>query len=375
MRELIRSYVTNSIAIAAASTLAFVLAPLPADPHSPRTQQSDVSLAAASTVAPATPPPGALIEQFLANQVQNCSLICPFIIQALVQVPVKYAILPLTLVRELQAGVPFVQGALLSDATVSGALNDAVTGIISNDLDLVLPRAQNALEVAVVGLIDVGLSAVTQPGNLPAELNNARTSFFTALTQPPGTMPPPAVHNSLEAFAVRAIEVTSALTFQAPERLLLGGTQAVNAFFTTIGTTGNLAATIQAVEASVSKTGSDSAGFIRHALDEPIVTQPVTTGAGTPVPTSSTTLAAFSRTTATSRNTSGNAGGSGGRPNPTSSVVGPSMRRLNAPSVGNAPAAQVSSVSTNADPPRSRAVSAPGDNKHLAAKKPPGRGK
>jgi hypothetical protein len=374
MRELIRSYVTNSIAIAAASTLA--LASLPADGHSPPTLRSDVSLAAASTAAPDTPPPGALIEQFLANQVQNCSLICPFIIQALVQVPVKYAILPLTLVRELQAGVPFVQGALLSDATVSGALNDAVTGIISNDLDLVLPRAQNALEVAVVGLIDVGLSAVTQPGNLPAELNNARTSFFTALTQPPGTMPPPAVHNSLEAFAVRAIEVTSALTFQAPERLLLGGTQAVNAFFTTIGTTGNLAATIQAVDASVSTTVSDSAGFIRHALDEPIpVTGPVTTGAATPVPTPTTTLSAFSRTTATSRNTSANAGGSGGRPTPTSSVVGLSMRRLNAPSVGNAPAAQVSSVSTNADPPRSRAVSAPGDDKHLAAKKPPGRGK
>ncbi len=275
MRDSVRSLL-NSIAIAAACALALTLGSPPTGFRSPP-GFFDVGLAAATAGAPAAPPPGALIEQFLVNQIENCSLICPFIVQGAVQVPLNFVPLPLTLVRLLQSGEPFLRAAALSDATVSGALNDAVTGIITNDLGKVLPRAQNALEVAIVGLIDVGTTAVTRPGNLPQAINIARAGLFDALTQPPGTMPPPPVHNAVEAAAVRAVEVASALTFQVPERFLLGVTQAANALFTTVGNTGNVGAALAAVAASVSTTIGDSAGFIGRALTEPIAITPATT--------------------------------------------------------------------------------------------------
>ena len=113
-------------------------------------------------------------------------MICPFIVQGVVQVPVLCAILPLTLAGELQQGVPFIQGALLSDATVSGALNDAVTHIIDNDLNLVLPRAQNALEVAVVGLIDLATTTAANPTGFVQALNDFRATALDGLMQPPG---------------------------------------------------------------------------------------------------------------------------------------------------------------------------------------------
>ena len=69
---------------------------------------------------------------------------------------------------------------------------------------------------------------------------------------------------------VKAIDIASALTFQAPERLLLGLTAAGDAFFGTIGTTGDIGATLQAVGASVSMTINESLGFITHALNESV---------------------------------------------------------------------------------------------------------
>ncbi|MBV8966252.1 MAG: hypothetical protein JO191_08770 [Mycobacteriaceae bacterium] len=355
MRMPVRLHVTTTIAIAALSSLAVTVASVPADGQSPWAVRSYVGLSAATSAAPATAP-GALIEQFLANQAQNCSLICPFIIQGAVSVPFDFAILPLTLVRELGAGVPLVQAALLSDATVSGALNDAVTGIITNDLNLVLPRAQNALEVAVVGLIDIGITAVTQPGNVFGALTSARSSFLTALTQPPGTMPPPPVHNALEAVAVRAIEVASSLTFQAPERLLLGISQAANAFFTAIGATGNIAATVQAVGASVSATISDSVGFIRHALTEPIpiTAAPAANEATTSVAKMTNRGATF---TTTPTNTPANASVLGASPIARPPVAGRPLTRQSART------------------PASAVVQLRSTTNHLPAQKPPERHK
>jgi hypothetical protein len=122
----------------------------------------------------------------------------------------------------------------------------------------------------VIGLIRLGTTAVLQPGDLLQGFNAARAAVFDALRQPPGTMAPPPVHDALEATAVRVIEVASALLFQAPEWLLLGVTQAADALFTTIGTTGDIGAAPAPVAASVSTTLSDSTGFIQHALTEPV---------------------------------------------------------------------------------------------------------
>jgi len=273
MRDLVRSTVNTGIALTAAGALAIAPAVLPVEHQSPQTAVADVSLSASTTLMPATPPLGALLQQFLRNQGTDCSLICPFIIQFATQPLIKFAVIPTTFVRELQSGEPLLQAIALTDATVSGAANDALTGIITNDLEAALPRAQHSLEVAVIGLIGIGMTAVTAPGNLLQAIITARADLFSALQQPPGPTPP-AVHSALEAAAVRAIEVASALTFQAPERLLLGVTQAANALFTTLGATGNVKTALAAVRTSVTTTVSESVDLVRHALKEPIPISP-----------------------------------------------------------------------------------------------------
>ncbi len=273
MRDLVRSTVNTGIALTAAGALAITPAALPAELHPPQTAVTGVRLSASTTLMAATPPLGALLRQFLTNQGTDCSLICPSIVQFATQPLIKFAVIPATFVRELQSGEPLLQAIALTDATVSGAANDALTGIITNDLAAALPRAQHSLEVAVIGLIGIGTTAVTAPGSLLQAITTARADLFAALQQPPGPTPP-AVHNALEAAAVRTIEVASALTFQAPERLLLGVTQAANALFTTLGETGNVGTALGAVRASVKTTVSESVGLIRHALKEPIPISP-----------------------------------------------------------------------------------------------------
>lgn len=272
MRELVRSSVTTSIAMAAAGAVAVTPAVITAAPQAPPAVLANVHLTAASS-----PPPGALVQQFLLNQADNCSKICPFIIQGAIQVPVTFAIIPITFAQELASGTPLLRAIASTDATVSGAAKDAIDGIINYDLGLVLPRAQHALEVAVVGQIDVGTTAVTRPANILPALDTARTDFFVALTQPlgsPGSMPPAVVHNQLEAAAVRTIEVASAVTFQAPERLLQGAGETADAFFRTVGQTGDIGAGVGAAGGAAANAINDSVAFVRHAATEKIPAEP-----------------------------------------------------------------------------------------------------
>lgn len=67
-----------------------------------RSARLDIELTAVSV----QPAPGALVAQFLANQVQNCSLICPFVVQGAVQVPTAALLTPGAFVAQLQAGKP-----------------------------------------------------------------------------------------------------------------------------------------------------------------------------------------------------------------------------------------------------------------------------
>jgi hypothetical protein len=190
MCDLVRSTVNTGIAMTAAGALAIAPAALPSELHAPPTGVAGVRLSAATTLMPATPPLGALVQQFLANQVTDCSLICPFIVQFATQPLINFAIIPVTFVHELQSGEPLLQAIALTDATVSGPANTALTGIITNDLTAALPRAQHSLEVAVLGLIGIATTAITQPDNLIQAINTARTNLFGALQQPPGPTPP-----------------------------------------------------------------------------------------------------------------------------------------------------------------------------------------
>lgn len=238
---------------------------------SARSARFDVDLTAAS----AQPPPGALITQFLANQVQNCSLICPFVVQGAVQVPTAALLAPGTFVTQLQSGQPLVQALGLAGATVSGAANDVWTGLIRTDLDQVVPRTQFGTEVIAVGLVRIGEAALTQPGQLPGVLGQARSDLFDALNNPPGPESVPVVHTPLEAAAVRGTEVFWAVAFHSTEQLTLIVTRVPNAFLTTLGSTGDVGKAVQATGEAVVTTVSESVAPIRDALTKPIPITPV----------------------------------------------------------------------------------------------------
>ncbi|WP_191989202.1 hypothetical protein [Mycobacteroides salmoniphilum] len=235
-----------------------------------RSARFDVDL----TVASVQPPPGALITQFLANQVQNCSLICPFVVQGAVQVPTVALLAPGTFVTQLQSGQPLVQALGLAGATVSGAANDVWTGLIRTDLDQVVPRTQFGTEVIAVGLVRIGEAAFTQPGQLPVVLGQARSDLFDALNNPPGPESVPVVHTPLEAAAVRGTEVFWAVAFHSTEQLTLIVTRVPNAFLTTLGNTGDVGKAVQATGEAVVTTISESVAPIRDALTKPIAITP-----------------------------------------------------------------------------------------------------
>ncbi|WP_078326145.1 hypothetical protein [Mycobacteroides salmoniphilum] len=221
------------------------------------------------------PAPGTLITQFLANQVQNCSLICPFVVQGAVQVPTAALLAPGMFVTQLQSGQSVVQALGLAGATVSGAANDVWTGLIRTDLDQVVPRTQFGTEVIAVGLVRIGEAAFTQPGQLPGVLGQARSDLFDALNNPPGPESVPVVHTPLEAAAVRGTEVFWAVAFHSTEQLTLIVTRVPNAFLTTLGNTGDVGKAVQATGAAVVTTVSESVAPIRDALTKPIPITPV----------------------------------------------------------------------------------------------------
>ncbi|OHU49513.1 hypothetical protein [Mycobacteroides chelonae] len=229
--------------------------------------------------------PGALVAQFLANQVQNCSLICPFVVQGAVQVPTAALLTPGAFVAQLQAGKPLVQALGLTGATVSGAADDVWTGLIRTDLDQVVPRTQFGTEVIAVGLVRVGEAVFTEPGQFPGVLGQARSDLFDALNNRPGPESVPVVHTPLEAAAVRGTEVFWAVAFHSTEQLTLVVTRVPNAFLTTLGSSGSVVKAVQATGEAVTTTVSESVAPIRDALTKPIPITPraaaVTTDAKT----------------------------------------------------------------------------------------------
>ncbi|MBV0918542.1 hypothetical protein [Mycobacteroides chelonae] len=237
------------------------------------------------TAVSVQPAPGALVAQFLANQVQNCSLICPFVVQGAVQVPTAALLTPGAFVAQLQAGKPLVQALGLTGATVSGAADDVWTGLIRTDLDQVVPRTQFGTEVIAVGLVRVGEAVFSEPGQLPGVLGQARSDLFDALNNRPGPESVPVVHTPLEAAAVRGTEVFWAVAFHSTEQLTLVVTRVPNAFLTTLGSSGSVVKAVQATGEAVTTTVSESVAPIRDALTKPIPITPraaaVTTDAKT----------------------------------------------------------------------------------------------
>lgn len=259
MRSHIRSSVTAGLAMIGISALTIApIAPTapPPGPHAPPTVSRGVQL----TAAPAL---GAIPLAFIRNQFQYCSLICPFAVQGAVTVPIATVATPVTFVDSLVSTGSPLKAIGAAAASVTGAANAAVTPLINNDVFLVVPKAFHALDVAVVEAINVG-AAVFTPGQFVDVLQNGRTNILNALNQPVGTpTTPTGARNIVQVVAVEAINVVTAVAFQAGELLLAGVVQTADAAAQELARSGDPVAALAA--------GATQAGEVIREASAPVV--------------------------------------------------------------------------------------------------------
>ncbi|AZG47134.1 hypothetical protein [Gordonia insulae] len=219
---------------------------------------------------PIPPPPGALAAAFVANQFTYCSLICPHILDFVIDVPVAVVRAPgvFTVAQARTHSVDRSAGIAL--ASVTAPANSAMNGIIGNDLNLVLPRAQNALEVAVVEMLRVADTAQSgsAPGAVSSAFDTARSRILDALHAPVVIDPPQLATPTTpaQAAALDAIDVGSAVLFRAPEMLMVGATSAADDAADELATTGNVARARDTGAASFSNVIEQANGVIHHAI-------------------------------------------------------------------------------------------------------------
>jgi hypothetical protein len=245
MRAHIRSSVISGIATIGIGALAIAPMAAPPEPHAPRIVSRDVQLTAAG------PPLGAIPRAFIHNQIQYCSLICPFAVQLATTVPLAAAQTPITFLGALASTRSPLMAIGIATASVTGRANAALTPLINNDVFLVVPKAFHALDVAIVEGFNVA-GAVLTPGEFIPAVQTGRTNILNALNQPVGPpTTPTGATNILQVVSVAAVDVTAAVAFQAGELLLAGVVQIADASAQELAQSGDPAA---ALAAGVSET-------------------------------------------------------------------------------------------------------------------------
>jgi hypothetical protein len=280
----VRAHVRSSViaGIVVIGIGAFVIAPMaPQEPHAPPTVSREVRL----TAAPAL---GAIPLVFIRNQFQYCSLICPFAVQGAITVPIAAAQSPAAFLGSLASTGSTLRAIGAAAASVTGPANAAITPLINNDVFLVVPKAFHALDVAIVEAINVGAAVVT-PGELIQAVQNARTNILDALNQPVGPpTTPTGARTILQVVAVEAVNVTTAVAFQAGELLLAGVVQTADAAAQELTQSGDPAAAlatggtrarqvISAASAPVTSAVDTAVTNIRNSLHDPFPATATTT--------------------------------------------------------------------------------------------------
>ena len=272
MIALTRSSVITSVAAAGIGALVISNVTPAQEVHSPPSVVHEVRLAA-------SPAPGALLDRFLLNQLQNCAAICPFIVQGLVTVPIGAVEAPAAFVGTVALTGNLLQAIGAAAASVTLPANAAAGGIIGNDLNQVVPRFENGVEIGVVDALNIGASLL-QPGQLPGTIETFREQLFEALNQPlpplaptppPLTPPPPfgimpSPRGPIEVAAVEVINVGFAVAFQAGELLLLGVVQTANSAATTLAATGNIGSAVTAGVGTAATVVAAAGGIVTNAV-------------------------------------------------------------------------------------------------------------
>jgi hypothetical protein len=259
VRAHIRSSVVGVALIGIGALAAAPMAP-PPDTHVPPTVARDVRLTA-------TPALGAIPLAFIRNQFQYCSLICPHAVEGAITVPLAAAQAPATFLGALTSTGSPLQAFGAAAASVTGPANAAITPLINNDVFLVVPKAFHALDVAVVEAINVGAAALT-PGEFLQAVQTGRANILNALNQPVGTpTTPTGASNIVQVVAVEAINVTTAVAFQAGELLLSGAVQIADASAQELANSGDPAAALTAGAAEARQVAATASAPVVSAVN------------------------------------------------------------------------------------------------------------
>ncbi len=233
--------VTRGVAaLGIAALVAMPLAPEP-EAQSPPTATRDVALSSV------TVPPGGLITSFVGNQFRYCSIICPLVFQTVVTAAVTTLQTPVTFLASLQSG-DLLRAIGAAAASVTGPTNAAAQAAILADGARVAPRALNAFEVGVVGLLDVIPAAADGLPGIVRALHAAREDTFAALNAPIVPNPSPTVtpEGVLQVAVVEAINVGAAIIFPAFNHVLSAVFDAPDAVARELAATGDLVRAVAA---------------------------------------------------------------------------------------------------------------------------------
>jgi hypothetical protein len=240
----------------------------------PATQsQSPPAVAQDVRLAAATVPPGGLLTSFLNNQVTYCSIICPLLVQTAVTPVVATLQTPGTFLTALQAG-DLLKAIGVAAASVTGPTNAAAAAAILADGSIPAPRALNAFEVAVVGLLNVIPAAAGGLPGIAAAIQTARQDTFDALTLPVVPNQPPTVvpHGVVQVAVVSALNVVGAIIFPGFNHILSGAFEVPDAVAQELAATGDpvraLAAGVNAAVAAVTAAGAVVADSVATAVSD-----------------------------------------------------------------------------------------------------------
>ncbi|ULP35489.1 hypothetical protein MJO55_19765 [Mycolicibacterium rufum] len=253
--------------LSAVSITAIMTAPPTAAASAPRPVTREIMMTAAAV------PPGGLLASLLINQVRYCAIICPLLVDTAVTAGVTTLRAPVTLVTSLPSG-DLLQAVGAAAASVTGPTNQAAQAAILADGSRVAPRARNALEVAVVGLLDVLPATADGLPGVARALQTARQDTFTALNAPIVANPVPTAHPDgvLQVVAVESLNVVGAVIFPAFNEVLAAVFDAPDAFARELAASGSIGRAVVAgartaaghVDAAVTVVGQTVRTGLQH---------------------------------------------------------------------------------------------------------------
>ena len=272
--------------VAAASIAAVGITAAAAAPPSPLTQTLSPSTASfESSLTASEVPLGGLITTFLRNQATYCSIICPLLVQTGTTGLTAALGAPTIFFTALQSG-DILEAIGVAAASVTGPTNSAASAAIFADGAEVAPRALNAFEVGVVGLLNIAPAA---GGGLPGivdAIQTARQDTFTALNLPIVPSPTPTVmpHGVVQVTVIAGINVIAAVIFPAFNDILGAAFSAPDTAAQELAATGDPVKAIAAGAASAAASMNAAVAVVADAVSTGISDIRAAASVGNPTP-------------------------------------------------------------------------------------------